>query len=82
MNEFISLKERHVHPMYTQDLAQQVLDCTKETVTKMESTSVCYTIQQEFQKCLETGQRRHYICAKQFKEPLEMCTAKYIGKLD
>jgi predicted transcriptional regulator len=83
MNEFIEMKERHLHPMRSQDVAEQVRNCTKQTIDALEkSAPICHTIQQEFQTCLESGQRVHFKCAKKFKESLEMCTAKYIGKLD
>jgi hypothetical protein len=82
MNKFIEFKELHWHPSRTQDIAEQVQFCTKRTVEALEKSEPCRAMQQEFQTCLESGQRTHYKCAKQYKEQLEMCAAKYIGKLD
>jgi hypothetical protein len=81
MSKFISIKERHPHPKYTQEIAQKVTDCTNKTVVALEQ-SECSAIQKDFQACLETGQRVHHKCAKQFKESLEVCTANHIGQLD
>lgn len=82
MNKFIELKGLHLHPSRSQDIAEQVQLCTKRTVESMEKSEPCHIIQQEFQSCLESGQRTHYKCAKMYKEQLEMCAAKFIGKLD
>ena len=81
MNQFIAIKERHPHPKMTQEIAEKVTDCTKRTITALEQ-SACSSIQQDFQSCLETGQRMHHKCAAQYKESLELCTAKHIGQLD
>jgi hypothetical protein len=82
MNKFITMKERHHHPVTTQAIAEQVTDCTKRTIQALEQATECSNIQKQFQSCLEIGQRMHHKCAKQFKEPLEICTAKHIGQLD
>ena len=81
MNQYIAMKEHHPHPTMAQEMAEKVTECTKKTITAMEQ-SACFSIQQEFQSCLETGQRMHHKCAKQYKESLELCTAKNIGQLD
>lgn len=81
MNQFIAIKERHPHPMMTQEIAEKVTNCTQKTITALDQ-SACSSIQQEFQTCLEKGQRMHHQCAKQYKESLEVCTAKHIGQLD
>lgn len=81
MNQFIAIKERHPHPMMTQEIAEKVTNCTKKTIVALEQ-SECSSLQRDFQTCLEQGQRLHHKCAKQFKESLELCTAKHIGRLD
>ena len=82
MSKFIEMKELHWHPSKTQEFAHEVQFCTKRTIEALEKSEPCYAMQQEFQACLESGQRTHYKCAKKYKDQLEMCTAKYIGKLD
>jgi predicted transcriptional regulator len=81
MNQFVALKERNLHPMMTQELAEKVTECTKKTIAALDQ-SACSSIQNDFQICLEQGQRLHHKCAKQYKESLELCTAEHIGQLD